>query len=173
MYYRIFNKEEEVTVFKGNFENYKKRVLEFEYSDVEDAELAIEVVKKSKSMEDLFHSLEVYRINIFREYKDLRIERLELEEEINMKEIESLINVVNEEIYNTSYCLEVQWKSNCVELDLIAYEKENKKIYESVRVYNDGLWTGTGLLSWIRNYLDEKFNLDDLDAEAEELEEER
>lgn len=77
MYYRIFNKEEEVTVFKGNFENYKKRVLEFKYSDSEDAELATELVQTSEDIEDLFHSLEVYRINIFgRKYKDLRIEKI-------------------------------------------------------------------------------------------------
>lgn len=93
---------------------------------------------------------------------------------LNVKNvIEKVIEKVEKDIKNSNYSLEVEWKSDCVELELIAYEKEKKQIYESVRVYNDGLWTGAGLLSWIRYHLDERFNLDELDAEAEELEEER
>lgn len=87
---------------------------------------------------------------------------------LNVKsEIEkNVIEKVEKDIKNSNYSLEVEWKSDCVELELIAYEKEKKSIYESVRIYDNGLWTGAGLLSWIRNYLDE------LDAEAEELENE-
>lgn len=89
---------------------------------------------------------------------------------LNVKsEVERIINEVKKYIEASKYSLRVSWKSDCVELDLIGHEKKNY-IYESVRVYNDGLWTGTGLLSWIRYHLDESFNLDELDAEAEELE---
>lgn len=95
------------------------------------------------------------------------MERSEVE-----RNIERIIEAVKKYIEASKYSLEVEWKSDCVELDLIGHEEKNY-IYESVRVYNNGLWTGTGLLSWIRYHLDERFNLDELDAEAEELEEER
>lgn len=95
-------------------------------------------------------------------------------ENVNSRsEVKRIVNKVKEYIKNSNYSLEVEWKSDCVELELIAYEKEKKSIYESVRIYDNGLWTGAGLLSWIRYHLDERFNLDELDAEAEELEEER
>lgn len=93
-------------------------------------------------------------------------------ENINL-EVKKIIEAVEKDIESSNYSLEVEWKSDCVELELIAYEKEKKSIYESVRIYANGLWTGAGLLSWIRYHLDERFNLDELDAEAEELEEER
>ena len=93
-------------------------------------------------------------------------------ENINL-EVKKIIEAVEKDIESSNYSLEVEWKSDCVELELIAYKKKKKSIYESVRIYDNGLWTGAGLLSWIRYHLDERFNLDELDAEAEELEEER
>lgn len=97
-------------------------------------------------------------------------------ENINL-EVKKIIEAVEKDIESSNYSLEIEWKSDCVELELIAYEmayeNEKKSIYESVRIYDNGLWTGAGLLSWIRYHLDERFNLDELDAEAEELEEER
>lgn len=87
-------------------------------------------------------------------------------------EVERIIKAVEKYIETSDYSLRVDWKSDCVELDLIKHE-EKDYIYESVRIYDNGLWTGTGLLSWIRYHLDETCNLDELDAEAEELEEER
>ena len=165
--YRIYDNEIDQTVFRGTIESYKKRILDFEYENKEDKELALELIEKNKEIEDLFHSLEFYGINIFgKDHKDLRIENLK-------SEVERVIDAVEEDIESSNYSLEVEWKSDCVELELIAYEKEKKSIYESVRIYDNGLWTGAGLLSWIRYHLDERFNLDELDAEAEELEEER
>lgn len=87
-------------------------------------------------------------------------------------EVERIIEAVKKYIEASKYSLEVEWKSDCAEISLIGHEEKNY-IYESVRIYDNGLWTGTGLLSWIRYHLDERFNLDELDAEAEELEEER
>ena len=68
---------------------------------------------------------------------------------LNVKsEIEkNVIEKVEKDIKNSNYSLEVEWKSDCVELELIAYEKEKKSIYESVRIYDNGLWTGAGLLA--------------------------
>lgn len=83
-------------------------------------------------------------------------------------EVERIINEVEKYIEASKYSLRVSWKSDCIELDLIGHEEKNC-IYESVRVYNNGLWAGTGLLSWIRYHLDETCNLDELDAEAEEI----
>lgn len=111
----------------------------------------------------------MYRI-YDKDHKDLRIENLKSEVERN---IEKIIEAVEEYIKSSNYSLRVNWKSDCVELELISNENGRNLIYESVRIYDNGLWTGTGLLSWIRYHLDETCNLDELDAEAEELEEER
>lgn len=169
--YVIYDKEMG-EIFTGSFELYKEMIKGVKFLDPEDTKLALQLIRENNNMADLFHTLNFYGINIFgEEYKDLRIERLEAE--INMNEvnknIENLIKEIKKDIEISKYSLKVNWKSNCVELDLIGHE-EKDYIYESVRVYNDGLWTGTGLLSWIRYHLDERFNLDELDAEAEELE---
>lgn len=80
--YRIYDNEIDQTVFRGTIESYKKRILDFEYENKEDKELALELIEKNKEIEDLFHSLEFYGINIFgKDHKDLRIENLKSEVE--------------------------------------------------------------------------------------------
>lgn len=166
--YVIYDKEMG-EIFTGSFELYKEMIKGVKFLDPEDTKLALQLIRENNNMDDLFHTLNFYGINIFgEEYKDLRIERLEAE--INMNEvnknIENLIKEIRKDIDFFIFSLKVEWERNYVELKLVSPVGEEKKVYERVTIYNNGTWTAAGVLNKIQSHLDENLNLNKVEADS-------
>lgn len=135
--YVIYDKEMG-EIFTGSFELYKEMIKGVKFLDPEDTKLALQLIRENNNMDDLFHSLNFYGINIFgEEYKDLRIERLETEININevnknmgnlIKQIKDELNAEAEEL-GTDPEVEKAWEEYCIEEieKELAFKKKEEK----------------------------------------------